>query len=122
MESGVRFGAISLDCAEPRELAAFYARLLDGEIAFESDDFCGVKVGDLWVSAQRSADHRRPTWPDEGIPQQIHLDLRVGDLEEGERKAIEAGATKAETQPSPERWRVLIDPAGHPFCVTTLIP
>jgi hypothetical protein len=25
-------------------------------------------------------------------------------------------------QPSPDRWRVLIDPAGHPFCLTTLIP
>ncbi len=34
--------------------------------------------------------------------------------------AIEA--TKAGEQPSPDGWRVLLDPAGHPFCVTTLIP
>jgi Glyoxalase-like domain len=32
------------------------------------------------------------------------------------------GASKASVQPSPESWRVLLDPAGHPFCVTTLIP
>ncbi|MFG2438870.1 VOC family protein [Streptomyces sp. NPDC048508] len=32
------------------------------------------------------------------------------------------GATKATDQPDPDRWRVLQDPAGHPFCVTTLIP
>lgn len=30
--------------------------------------------------------------------------------------------TKPATQPAPDRWRVLIDPAGHPFCITTLIP
>jgi hypothetical protein len=23
---------------------------------------------------------------------------------------------------APESWRVLIDPAGHPFCITNLIP
>ncbi|MGZ4735335.1 MAG: hypothetical protein ACXV8R_07005 [Acidimicrobiia bacterium] len=27
-----------------------------------------------------------------------------------------------DAQPSPELWRVLVDPAGHPFCITTLIP
>jgi hypothetical protein len=30
---------------------------------------------------------------------------------------IELRATKADEQPAPERWRVLIDPAGHPFCL-----
>ncbi|MEU7863688.1 VOC family protein [Nonomuraea sp. NPDC049141] len=39
-----------------------------------------------------------------------------------ERLALAAGATKATDQPNPDRWRVLLDPAGHPFCVTTLIP
>jgi hypothetical protein len=24
--------------------------------------------------------------------------------------------------PAPDRWRVLLDPAGHPFCLTTQIP
>ncbi|RZI55165.1 MAG: VOC family protein, partial [Zymomonas sp.] len=32
--------------------------------------------------------------------------------------AVECGATEAEEQPDP-RWRVLLDPAGHPFCITT---
>jgi hypothetical protein len=56
-------------------------------------------------------------------PKQLHLELAVGDLDEAEAAALAAiGATKAQTQPSPELWRVLIDPAGHPFCITTLIP
>jgi hypothetical protein len=27
------------------------------------------------------------------------------------------GAVKAERQPKPDRWRVFLDPAGHPFCL-----
>jgi hypothetical protein len=32
------------------------------------------------------------------------------------------GATLATTQPQPDGWRVLIDPAGHPFCLSSMIP
>jgi hypothetical protein len=44
------------------------------------------------------------------------------DLDTEESRILALGATKAEVQPNPESWRVLIDPAGHPFCITTLIP
>jgi hypothetical protein len=29
------------------------------------------------------------------------------------------GARLAEHQPTPDLWRVFLDPAGHPFCLTT---
>jgi hypothetical protein len=33
------------------------------------------------------------------------------------------GATAtAPTQPGPERWRAMVDPAGHPFCLTNPHP
>jgi hypothetical protein len=32
------------------------------------------------------------------------------------------GAVKPNIQPSPDRYIVLFDPAGHPFCLTTQIP
>ena len=35
--TNIRFGAISLDCADPGRLAQFWAELLGGEIAFQSD-------------------------------------------------------------------------------------
>ena len=35
--------------------------------------------------------------------------------------AERAGAVQAEHQAEP-RWRVLLDPAGHPFCITTVTP
>jgi len=44
-----------------------------------------------------------------------HLDFAVNDLEEAVQHAINCGATMAAEQFS-EEWRVMFDPAGHPFC------
>jgi hypothetical protein len=35
-------------------------------------------------------------------------------------RAVALGARQAEHQADPSRWRVLFDPAGHPFCLTTV--
>jgi hypothetical protein len=45
-----------------------------------------------------------------------HLDIAVEDLTAGVPWAAEAGATLASYQPQ-EHVRVLLDPAGHPFCL-----
>jgi hypothetical protein len=50
------------------------------------------------------------------VPQQVHLDVMVRDLDEGEREALALGAAKAEHQPG-TTFRVFLDPAGHPFCL-----
>jgi hypothetical protein len=52
----------------------------------------------------------------------MHLDLSVSDLAAGEREVLALGATKATTQPAPETYLVFLDPAGHPFCLSTMIP
>ncbi len=117
-----RLGSIALDCAEPLPLAQFWAELVGGEIAFTSDDFVAVKTDRGWLSTVRVADFVAPTWPESSSPKQMHLDLAVDDLEAAEAEAIRLGACRASEQPSPEHWRVMIDPAGHPFCLTTLIP
>jgi hypothetical protein len=67
-------------------------------------------------------DYKAPTWPGSDIPKQIHLDLAVDDLEASTTAALELGATLSPAQPHPDRWRVLLDPAGHPFCLTTQVP
>jgi len=46
----------------------------------------------------------------------MHLDLMVQDLDEGEKVAVELGATKADSQPGTS-FRVFLDPASHPFCL-----
>ena len=62
--------------------------------------------------------HVRPVWPpQEGAQQmQLHLDLQVDDLDQAVAYAVECGAELAAFQPQ-ERVRVMLDPAGHPFCV-----
>jgi catechol 2,3-dioxygenase-like lactoylglutathione lyase family enzyme len=122
MAAPIPLGAVALDCPDPPALARFYATMLGAEIAYESDDFCAVQLDHLWLTTHRIADHRPPDWPDGDVAKQVHLDLAVEDLDRSEEAALAAGATKAATQPGPERWRVMLDPAGHPFCLTTQIP
>jgi hypothetical protein len=117
-----RLGSISLDCGDPAALAAFWAEVLGGEIAFTSDDFVAVKTERGWISTVRIDDYQPPSWPDGDRPKQIHLDLAVDDLDAAEKEAIRLGAQLASPQPAPDRWRVLFDPAGHPFCLSTQIP
>jgi hypothetical protein len=66
----------------------------------------------------REAEWVRPTWPAvDGRQQMImHLDIEVGDLEAAVSHALELGATLADFQPQKD-VRVLLDPAGHPFCL-----
>ncbi|MGA2521667.1 MAG: VOC family protein [Acidimicrobiales bacterium] len=112
MSSTIRFASVSLDSPDARALAAFYARLLGVEVAFASDDFSALRVGPTWLSMHRVEGYEPPTWPDAGVPQQVHLDFAVDDLDTTEAAAIAAGARRADVQPSPERWRVMLDPAG----------
>jgi hypothetical protein len=68
------------------------------------------------LAFQHVDDYRAPEWPTQNVPQQYHLDFDVPALDEGERKVLALGATKAEFQPG-TTFRVFLDPAGHPFCL-----
>jgi hypothetical protein len=57
-----------------------------------------------------------PTWPEGPVPQQLHLDFDVDDLDASEGGALSLGASKPDFQPS-ETFRVFLDPVGHPFCL-----
>lgn len=70
----------------------------------------------------RVRDHVAPSWPGSGQLQQMHLDVSVDDLDHAVTGAVALGARQADHQAAPRTWRVLIDPAGHPFCLTTVRP
>jgi hypothetical protein len=115
----LRFVGLSLDCADPAELAKFYVQLLGGRLLWARPTSAGVQTPGLLLIAQHVADYRSPVWPGASV---VHLDLTAGEhLEEPTRLAVELGARLADPQPDP-RWRVLLDPAGHPFCITTVTP
>jgi len=117
-----RLGAISLDTDEPETLASFYQDLLGYDVVFTTEDFIALKGSGSGISVQRVADYVAPDWPGTSVPKQIHLEIAVKDLEDAESAALAIGATKSSFQPNPDTWRVLLDPAGHPFCITTMIP
>ncbi len=115
----VGFVGVSLDCADPVELAEFYLQLLGGRVLWHKESSVGVKVPGVVLVTQHVADYRRPAWPGASV---VHLDLTAGDqLNEPAQRAVALGASVADPQPD-SRWRVLLDPAGHPFCITTLAP
>lgn len=115
----LRLTAINLDCADPMAPASFYQRVTGFELHPESgDDFAGLRLDDgFFIGFQRVDDHRPPTWPDQHVPQQFHLDFAVDDLDAGEALIPQLGAVKPAFQPGGEKWRIFTDPAGHPFCL-----
>jgi hypothetical protein len=110
-------GLICLDCEDPAGLAAFWAALLGGEATPLGEGVVIVKSHGTALAAVRIAGYQPPSWPDPAIPKQLHLDLSVGDLDAAEAEAVRLGARRAGEQPEPARWRVMLDPAGHPFCL-----
>jgi catechol 2,3-dioxygenase-like lactoylglutathione lyase family enzyme len=116
----LRMVATVLGSSDPAMLASFYERLLGWTRVTDKPNGVTVRPtsGSPGLSFQMEPDHVPPTWPSVADEQQImmHLDLAVADLDRGVAWAIEAGATLAEFQPE-EHVRVMLDPAGHPFCL-----
>jgi predicted enzyme related to lactoylglutathione lyase len=110
-----------LDAPDARELARFYQRLL-GWTLFDDDPgwatLAPSRDGGYNLAFQTEQNYARPVWPArEGDPQMsMHLDIEVDDLDQAVAHAVEAGAELASYQPQ-EKVRVMLDPAGHPFCL-----
>lgn len=112
-----KYPSFVLDCPDPGVLAAFYAELLGWQVKTD-DDWAEIRPedGGDCISFQQVADYRPPEWPGQGVPQQMHLDVDVDDLDAAEAAVLGLGATKHEHQPG-TTFRVFLDPAGHPFCL-----
>lgn len=111
-----QFPSIVIDCPDATALAQFYGTMLDWKIE-PGDGWVDIKADyGQCISFQQVDDYRAPVWPGQEHPQQMHLDVVVEDLDEGEAAVVALGATKHDHQPG-ETFRVLLDPAGHPFCL-----
>ncbi|MGW1895804.1 VOC family protein [Streptomyces sp. NPDC002004] len=116
-----RTAVLALDCAEPEQLAEFYAALLEGEIRRTGDpDLLEVAGADGSVlGLQRDHGLAPPSWPRPEDSQQAHLLVLVppDELDEAERQAVSLGATPMEVvdRGTPREARLMSDPAGHSF-------
>jgi catechol 2,3-dioxygenase-like lactoylglutathione lyase family enzyme len=107
-----------VDCPDPRALAEFYAGLLGLTVLEDAADWVvlGRSPGMRELAFQRAPDWTPPSWPDPARPQQVHLDIRVDDVDAAEAHALDLGARRAPGSPE-EGYRVFLDPVGHPFCL-----
>ncbi|MEU4897435.1 VOC family protein [Streptomyces sp. NPDC044780] len=111
---------VVIDCPDPTALARFYQQVLGGEI-----ENAGRRWVDLFLPAgprlafQEAPDFRPPSWPSEDDSQQLHLDLRVTDIESAQERVLELGARALDLDDDGGKrdFRVYADPAGHPFCL-----
>jgi predicted enzyme related to lactoylglutathione lyase len=110
----------AIEAPDPAALARFYATLLGWPIGHEEPGttVLAAPEGAIYLVFQQASDYESPVWPPVDGEQRpmVHFDFQVGDLDSAVAEAIELGASVASAQPN-DKVRVLIDPAGHPFCL-----
>ena len=108
--------AVTIDAPDAAALARFYGDLMGMELAYEGPEGALITGAGKSLMFQQINAYNAPQWPDPKHPQQAHLDINVDDLDAGEARALELGASRLDG--GGEEFRVLADPAGHPFCLT----
>jgi len=127
-----------IGCGDAWRLAEFYASLLGWRVVDRSEQSPGAwalvksPTGEQKLEFQREEPFVPPVWPTAAGQQQMgmHLDIAVDGLApmsameqrrqqfgEAVEYAVSLGARVAEHQPQPRRLVVMLDPAGHPFCL-----
>lgn len=127
---------VVLDSTDARGLAEFYRHLLGfeyrpgdeppaaGQPDPNGEDWLVLRnpSGGAQVAFQHVTELAQTTWPDNRIPQQLHLDLTVPSreaLDAQHDRALALGARLLHDRAHyvEEPLRVYADPAGHPFCI-----
>ena len=115
---------VTLGARDLPGLARFYAALLERptpELVDHIDtDWVSIEDpdGGIAVGIQLEPEQERVVWPAGPGEQhmQVHLEIRVDDLDRALEHALACGAVPAEHQPQDD-VRVCLDPEGHPFCL-----
>jgi len=108
--------AVTIDAPDASALARFYADLMGMDVTYDGPEGAFIAGDGKSVMFQQVSEYSPPRWPDPAHPQQGHLDIIVDDLDSGEARALELGASRLDG--GGKTFRVFADPAGHPFCLT----
>ena len=128
--------AVVLDATNARAVAEFYRELLGfvyrpgdeppppGQPDPQGEDWLVLRdrTGEARLAVQSVTDLPASTWPDSAVPQQLHLDLTVVDvdvleLQRDRALALGANVLLDRSGDPDEPLYVFSDPAGHPFCI-----
>ena len=113
---------IAFDCLDANELADFYVKLTGWKKEISGKEWAGIRTPQgILLVFQSVENYVPPVWPWKAGEQQqmAHIDFKVEKLQEAEALALQHGAKKADVQYF-ETSTVMIDPAGHPFCLSTV--
>ena len=111
----LNIGMVTIDCADPRRLAEFWAEALDMTVVADYGEFVllgsgnenGVNLGLQRVPEQRIGKNS------------VHIDLGGGDRTAEVRRLTELGASIVDEHAVPGlAWTVLADLEGNQFCVS----
>lgn len=110
----------AIEAPDPGVLAGFYSQLVGWQTVHQEPGTAIIAPpqGGIYVVFQQADDYVPPVWPPvEGAQRpMMHFDFQVGDLEDAVAEAVALGARLADDQ-FQDNVRVLLDPAGHPFCL-----
>lgn len=113
---------IAFDCLDANKLADFYVALSGWKKEIASENWAGIRTPEeILLVFQTVEDYVPPVWPwKTGEQQQMaHIDFKVENLQQAEEHALRCGATKPAIQYF-DTSTVMLDPAGHPFCLSTV--
>ena len=113
---------IAFDCPNANDLADFYVQITGWGKEISSDEWAALRTPEgILMVFQSVENYVPPVWPwKDGAQQQMaHIDFFVDNLQNAEALAISCGATKSEVQFF-DTSTVMFDPAGHPFCLSTV--
>lgn len=113
---------IAFDCLDASALGDFYHELTGWKKEISNDEWAALRTPEgMLLVFQAVEGYVPPVWPWKAGEQQqmAHIDFEVDDLQEAEAHAIRCGAKKAEVQYF-DTSTVMLDPAGHPFCLSTV--
>ncbi|HYS30282.1 MAG TPA: VOC family protein [Candidatus Limnocylindria bacterium] len=107
---------IVLDCADPEQLAGFWARALRYRVGPYQPPYIILRpeAGDGPKFVLQHVPEPKQ------VKNRMHLDLWVADIEVEARRLSELGARRQSADPLEEigsRWIVMADPEGNEFCL-----
>jgi len=102
---------ITIDCADARGLAQWWATALDVEIAEDFGDFLVVGAKPVVLGFQQVPEPRV-------AKNRVHIDFTTEDRAAAVERLVGLGATVVGDHSAPGMaWTTMRDPAGNEFCV-----
>ncbi len=121
-----RWNAVCVDCAPANfeDVIAFYRDMLGLQVVDKQDRWAKLRSpgGRMDINVQAEDWYVPPLWP-EDVPaptKMMHFEVEVDDVEAAVTRAVSLGASEAPNQPDDRdanTLRIMLDPAGHPFCL-----